>query len=260
MIVSPANNLEIQELYKVKDKILLTEGKVMLEGKKMLFKFLALGNEVELIICPQSIKDEVMKEFDLPSHIRFMETPNRKFVQEVSGFNIHQGTMAIGRFSLDPIDTCLKDDKILVLNGITKPENIGAIVRSARAFGISSIIFDRKSCSPLVKRAIRVSMGNVFHCNLYCSDDLTQDLRELMRKGYKLHVAHNDLRSRSIREIGCFKKSILLIGSEGHGPDREIIELADYLVKIPISDSVAHLNAACAASILFYEMYGSSLQ
>jgi tRNA G18 (ribose-2'-O)-methylase SpoU len=80
---------------------------------------------------------------------------------------------------------------VVVLNGLTSPENVGSIVRSCAAFGISTLIIDEQTCSPFIRRSIRVSSGNLFNISVYKSSKLLDDLKKLQTEGYKLICTAN---------------------------------------------------------------------
>jgi tRNA G18 (ribose-2'-O)-methylase SpoU len=160
--------------------------------------------------------------------------------------------MAIGEgdtfFPLDCKDT------IISLNGITSPENVGAIIRNISGFGFKSVLVDAKTCSPFTRRSIRVSMGNIFDLKTSQTKDLLYTLIDLKNNGYTIIGTANINSAISLKEFKAYPKTVLIIGSEGFGIDKEILSICDQVVKIPIESSVGHLNAACASSIFLYEL------
>jgi tRNA G18 (ribose-2'-O)-methylase SpoU len=135
------------------------------------------------------------------------------------------------------------------LNGLTSPENVGAIVRTAAAFNVNSLIYDKKSCSPYLRRCIRVSMGNIFQLKVFESENLEDDLIKLKKLNYSIYSTANISGSVDYTNYSYPQKSALIVGSEGHGIDQNILNASDVILKIPINEEVAHLNASNAASI-----------
>ena len=172
---------------------------------------------------------------------------------DIVGYNIHQGVMALGQ---RPSDVSVGDlgDKVLVLNGVNNAENVGAICRSALAFGVDSIIIDSKSCSPFVRRAIRVSMGSVFKLKFMHTDKLSEVLKELTTREYSIVSASNDENACRLKDVSFAKRCALILGNEGDGVESLVKEVSDAVVKIPINPEVDSLNVAVASSILLYEL------
>ena len=86
-----------------------------------------------------------------------------------------------------------------------------------------SIIIDEKTCSPYIRRCIRVSTGNVFNIKVYKSNNLKNDLLLLQQNGYSLVSTANEQNAVSLDSFSFPKKSVLVIGSEGHGIEKEIL-------------------------------------
>lgn len=177
----------------------------------------------------------------------------KKLLEQIVGHQLHHGVMAK---AAKPADTPLGelDERIVVLNGLSSPENVGSIIRSAAGFGVRSIIVDSKSCSPWVRRAIRVSMGNVFFCKIHHTDNLCQTLALLKDLNYQILGTANHPQSIDLPRAIFEHKCALIIGSEGHGMAPEVYQLCHHTVRIPMNSDVAHLNAAAAASICLYQL------
>lgn len=178
---------------------------------------------------------------------------SEKLIEKMVGYNLHHGVMAKATC---PEDCKLADldEKVVVLNGLTSPENVGSIIRSAAAFGIRSVIVDEASTSPWMRRAIRVSMGNVFFMKVYHSLHLVDDLKFLADAGYQCVGTANSPSSVDLPQHQFKSKTALIIGSEGHGMTPEIYHQCHLTLRIPMLDDVAHLNAAAAASICLYQL------
>src|SRR5690606_2557266 len=166
----------------------------------------------------------------------------------------HQGVIALAK---RPAASTLADlgPHILVLNSLTSPENVGALIRTAAGLGIRDIVFDRETCHPHVRRAARVSMGSVFFMRWHQSDNLVSAINELKARGVAVIGGANDPGSLSIHDYD-WKASghAILIGSEGHGIFPEVRAVCSKLIYIPMNDRVAHFNAAAAGAIMMYEL------
>ena len=141
---------------------------------------------------------------------------------------------------------------ILVLEGLQDPGNIGTIIRTAEAAGVSFILADKNTVDNHSSKVIRSTMGSIFRVPVIYTDDLNGEINKLKEKGFSVYAAH--LRGdKTYREIEYSDKSIILIGNEGNGLSDEISELADVLVKIPMKGKVESLNAAVAAALMMFE-------
>lgn len=178
---------------------------------------------------------------------------NNEIMKKIVGHKIHQGIMAVidkpEFISFDEID-----GNVVVLNGLTSPENVGSIVRSCAAFNIDTIMIDEKTCSPFIRRCIRVSTGNIFNIKVYKTSKLKDDLEILQNKNYSILTTANSIQAISLNKYKFPKKSAIVIGSEGDGVSQDILDMSDTILKIPINDEVTSLNAAIATSIVLFWM------
>jgi len=212
---------------------------------------------------------KIYKVFSTIDNLKFIEehcpsvdfpiyTASNELMKKIVGHKIHQGLMAlIDKPSFINFEDI--DGDIIVLNGLTSPENVGSIVRSCAAFNIKTMIIDEKTCSPFLRRCIRVSTGNIFNINVYKSSNLKQDLTKLSEDGYSILSTANSPKAINLQKFTFPKKNILIIGSEGDGVDREILNLSNTILKIDINDEVTSLNASIAAAIILYGMNSQTL-
>lgn len=149
-----------------------------------------------------------------------------------------------------PDDT---DDRlILVLEGIQDPGNLGTMLRTGEAAGVSFILADKQTVDLYSPKAIRSTMGAIFRTPVIYTDDLTASLKELKSLGVNIYAAHLEGRHDYWSER-YNKKTAFLIGNEGNGLSDEISSMADSLIRIPMEGEVESLNAAIAASLLMFE-------
>lgn len=180
-------------------------------------------------------------------------TATISLMKEIVGYKIHQGMIALidkpKYISFEEIE-----GDVFVLNSLTSPENVGSIVRSCAAFNIKTLIIDEKTCSPFIRRCIRVSTGNLFNINVYKSTNLKNDLLTLQNNDYKILSTANTDRAISLNDYIFTPKSAVIIGNEGFGVEEEIMNLSDAILKIDISEDVTSLNASIAASIILFQL------
>lgn len=152
-------------------------------------------------------------------------------------------------------DLILKDntDAIAVLDQISDPQNIGAIIRNAAAFGITKIILPADNCPEESAIIAKAASGTLELVQVIKVVNLKNTLLTLKQKGFWI-VGLDVNGTEQVNQIRDFAKIVVVIGSEGKGMRRLTADTCDLLVKIPISEKVESLNAACAASIIFHEL------
>ena len=229
----------------VDDKYVVVESKnvfkKLFENKIKIHKVFVTTENIDFI-------KENCKNIDFPIY-----TGSPSLMKEIVGYKIHQGMMALIEKPKYINFEEIQGD-VFVLNGLTSPENIGSIVRSCAAFNIHTLIIDEKTCSPFIRRCIRVSTGNIFNINVYKSTNLKNDLLQLQKNNYKILSTANQENAISLQNYTFTQKSAVIIGNEGFGIEKEILALSDTILKIDINEEVTSLNASIAASIILYTL------
>ena len=139
---------------------------------------------------------------------------------------------------------------IVVLDGITDPHNLGAIIRTASCAGAHGVIVPLRRSVGLTPAAVKASAGAVETVKVARVTNLTQTLRRLKKEGLWIYAA--DMSGEDYRTLKLEKPMALVIGSEGEGISRLVLENADFCVKLPLLGAVDSLNASVAAGILMY--------
>jgi tRNA G18 (ribose-2'-O)-methylase SpoU len=237
----------INEFTKLRDHTLNDQGLILVESEKIFLQFKASNKKFLKILSTL----EFAQKHSLIGDNIFVAS--KVVLEKIAGFKIHFEVIFLAE---KPIDSELSalDDRIILLNGLSSPENVGSIVRSAAAFNINSIITDEKCCSPFLRRCIRVSMGNIFSMKSFHSSNVRNDLKKLQTLGYVVISTANISGSIDLATYKFPKKCVLIIGSEGHGVDQDILDSSDVILKIKIDEQVAHLNASNAAAIFLSHM------
>ena len=224
---------------------------VVVESKNVFKKLFKTDIKIHKVFTTEEHIEFITKhceEINFPIYIA-----NNELMKQIVGHKIHQGMMALIEkpkyISFHQIG-----GNVVVLNGLTSPENVGSIVRSCAAFDIKTIMIDEKTCSPHLRRCIRVSTGNLFHVKVYKSENLQQDLVGLQAKGYRIISTANEQNAVNLENFDFPQKSAIVIGHEGYGIEKEILNLSDTILKIDINEEVTSLNASIAAAIILYKM------
>lgn len=159
------------------------------------------------------------------------------------------GNLTGGVIGFSPQRSCL------ALENLQDPGNLGTVLRTAEALGISRVFLLGEYCDPLSPKVLRASMGAVFRLSL-CVESSPQVLREmLLRYGYRLHAAVPDSAALPVTEVD-FSQGLhaVFVGNEGNGLTPETIALCHDRVTIPMGGRAESLNASAAATILLWEL------
>ena len=143
-------------------------------------------------------------------------------------------------------------NKLLLLDDIQDPGNLGTIIRSSLAFGIDSIVLSNNSVDLYNDKVIRSSEGMIFHLNIVRTD-IKELINKLHNEGYSIYGTRvTD--GVHVDKVEVNNKYALIMGNEGNGVHEDILDMCDKYLYIPMSDKVESLNVAVATSIILYEL------
>jgi tRNA G18 (ribose-2'-O)-methylase SpoU len=146
--------------------------------------------------------------------------------------------------------------RLVVLEAVDNPINVGSIVRNAAALGWDGIIFDYRSADPLSRRSLRVSMGQAIAFPSARTTDLPDDLCMLVDGGFTVCALTPSAEAEDIGAIAVAEKLAIVIGSERAGLSAEALAASTHRVRIPMADGIDSLNAAAASAIACYALRG----
>ncbi|MGH9134502.1 MAG: TrmH family RNA methyltransferase [Ilumatobacteraceae bacterium] len=169
------------------------------------------------------------------------------------GFDIHRGAVASAdRRPLPSLDDVLATARrVAVLEGLNDPENLGAIARSARAFGIDALVLDPTCIDPYYRRTVRVSMGEILFLPVCRPADMTAALAAIRASGFETWALTPRSDAVDLWTLVVPDRLALLLGAEGPGLSRPALTGASAHVRIPIAADVDSLNVAAAAAVAF---------
>lgn len=151
--------------------------------------------------------------------------------------------------------------RIAVLENVTNPTNVGAIVRSAAALGMEAVLLNHACSDPFYRRAARVSMGTVFQVPWTYLENTESGkgmhyVKMLQALGFKTAALalRKDTVSISDPCLAAEDKLAVILGAEGDGLTDETIDLSDYTIKIPMAHGVDSLNVAACSAVAFWEL------
>ena len=175
---------------------------------------------------------------------------------QLTGFKLTRGMLcAMKRKPLPDVRTlCENKSRIVILDKVMNPTNVGAIIRSAAALGMDAVILTAGSSDPLYRRAARVSMGTVFQIEwTFLPDDCLEEIKSLGFKTVAMALKDDSLSINDPR-LADEEKLAIIMGTEGDGLSDQTIYDCDFTVKIPMYHGVDSLNVAAASAVAFYQL------
>lgn len=202
----------------------------------------------------QTVEGIEWTDFARSNDIPVFVMPEQLF-NELSDTVTSQGFVGVMRLPQIDLDRFLGVGKFkgLLPDGIQDPGNLGTIIRTAEAMGFSFILIPQGTTDPYGEKAVRASMGSVFHIPVVHSNNIAADLQLLKDAHYEIAGALLESSTAS-HETVFGDRLVLTVGSEGAGISKGIREMLDYSVHIPMTGRVESLNAASAVAMLAYEL------
>lgn len=232
-------------------------------GKNTVLSYLKDNTSSEVFLL-KGFKDQKILSFLEKNKIVFRYASESEFEKLVGDVN-HQGIAAIRKdysyYSLEELLNWSKDQDnptIAILDGIEDPHNFGAILRSADALGIKWIIIGEHRQVLLNGTVSKVSTGAVDYVKVCKVTNLNQAIKSLKAHNYWI-VASDGGGNIDYRDIDYKRNIAIVIGSEGRGISRLILQNSDYVAYIPMVGSVNSLNASNAATLFFAMAFNSKI-
>ena len=171
--------------------------------------------------------------------------------KKISDTKTPQGIIAVAKMPVTGSCGIDKNGKYIALENVADPSNLGAVSRTAEAFGVNGIILSSDGCDPYSPKALRASMGTLLRVPVFVTESFAETLKSTGLKRYACVV---DKTAESIKEQSFGNGSVVMIGNEANGLTDSAKQSADVLVTIPMTGRAESLNAAAAAAIAMWEM------
>lgn len=140
---------------------------------------------------------------------------------------------------------------LVVLNELTDPHNVGAVIRNAAAFGISAVLIPEYRQAPVTGTVVKVSAGMAFALPLITIGNVNTTLRDLKERGFWIYGLAGD-GDTNIPDEDFTKPSVFVLGNEGRGLREKTEDVCDFRLSIPIEKEVESLNVASSSAVVFY--------
>ena len=193
------------------------------------------------------------------SQINF-EILDSKKIDQTAGHSKHQGFLAeisnpgfLSEKDVIPRLKNLNTSRVLILDSIQDPRNLGACLRNALAFEFDAVIINKDGSSPINEYVFKTSVGAILNLDIFYVTNLSRSINSLKDIGFWV-LGLDGNGEGSIFSEKFSSKTAVVLGSEGSGIRKLVKENCDHLIKIPISTKVESLNISVAAGIIMYEL------
>ena len=241
MLITSLDNDRIKNYIKLKDrKYRKKEKKFIIEGMHMVLEAIKCDIVEELIV-----EKDIDFTTDLPTIYVTTE-----IIKKISDLETPSNIMAICKMT----ENNLIGNRILLLDDIQDPGNLGTIIRSAKAFNVDTIVISSNTVDIYNSKVLRSTQGMIFHINIVVRD-LHDVILSLKEEGIPIYGTKVDSGEdvRLLKEDER-KKYALIMGNEGSGVSKELLDMCDKYFYIDMNHEVESLNVGVATSILLYEL------
>ena len=227
---------------------------MLVYGRNVAKDILKKGEKVEKIFLQENFNDKEIISLIENSKIVVFYKKKREIDNLCSG--VHQGILLfIPDYQYSNINTFLNknEEKVVILDHIEDPHNLGAIIRTCEAAGIKSVIIPKDRQVQVNATVMKTSVGTLDNVNIVHVTNLSNTIDKLKENGYWIvGTALKD--SVDYRDIDYTGKIALIVGNEGTGISNLVMKKCDFIAKIPMYGETNSLNASVATGIMIYEM------
>lgn len=237
-------------------------GENQLEGRNAILEVLRSGRDIEKIMVARGNVEGTIKRIVAMAAEKgvVIQEVSRQKLDEISQTKNHQGVIAIvsahNYVEVDDILAVAKerqeDPFILLLDGITDPHNLGAILRTAECAGVHGVVIPKRRSVGLNATVGKTSAGALEYMPVARVTNIVKTMEYLKKQG--LWIACADMKGLDHFDTNMKGALALVIGSEGDGVSRLVKENCDFTVSIPMYGKISSLNASVAAGLLMYEV------
>ena len=241
MVITSINNERVKYYTKLRQtKYIKEENLFIVEGEHLVNEALSKNLVKEIILL-----DGIKKEYNVP--VIFVK---KSVLNKISLLDSVPDVMAVCYVKEEKII----GDKIILLDNVRDPGNVGTIIRNACAFNIDTVVLSEGSVNKYNDKLIRSTQGMFFKVNIV-EKDLKEVINEFKSKNIKIIGTSLDT-NNELKNLRKENKYAIVLGNEGKGISKDVLNMCDDLVFINISSSCESLNVACASAIIMYYMEG----
>lgn len=257
-MITSCSNAKVKQMiqWQNKAKERRSAGVFLIEGVKM---FEEVPREsIQHVYLTEEARERIRRKPETERKLEEAgyETVSKEVFARMSDTRTPQGVLCVVRRPGYSLEQLLKAEMPLlaVLENLQDPGNLGAIMRTGEAAGVTGVIMNTGTVDIFNPKTIRATMGSIFRVPFLYVDDLIQTLEKLRQEGINVYAAHLEGKTY-YDEVSFLEPAAFLVGNEGNGLTQEAASRADRYLKIPMEGRVESLNAAVAASLLLYEAH-----
>lgn len=219
------------------------------EGPTAIERLLTSGHRVRSVLVDERKLERLAPV--LAGHDPTVLTTAPAVLTAIVGFDLHRGIVAAAdrRAAPSVSELAATSRRLLVLEGLNDPENVGAVARSARAFGVDGLVLDPTCIDPYYRRTVRVSMGEILHLRVARVTRWPDDLAVLDLAGFESWALSPRDGADDLWHLAVPDRLALVLGAEGPGLRSGTIERCRRVARIPIANGVDSLNVGAAAAV-----------
>ena len=254
-----ADDRDLRWFRNLRDRDFEEEGLFLCEGRFLTERLLQSPLRVRSLLAEESKVASLAPL--VPEEVPLISVP-KSLIEEIVGFDFHRGILALGHcpeeFPLEELVSPLMKrgrGRLVICSGVNNSENLGSIMRSARALGYDGLILGEECASPWSRRAVRVSMGAGFRLPVFVSPNLVSDLKSLPGE-FRLMATVIDGDALSLEQLSSSSHTHLglVLGSEASGIAPEVIAACHQRITIPMAPGSDSLNLGVAAGIFLHAL------
>lgn len=256
ILIESKDNNYFKTLKKLKEKRhRVKEGKFLVEGLRIVEEAIKAKAEIEAVVVSRDEEDKFTDILDMIREKCKVVVLSESLFKELGSTENPQGIIAV--VSIPKKEKGLKGDFYILLDRIQDPGNLGTIIRTAHAAGADGILLRKGTVDVYNDKSIRSTMGSIFYIPVFEDID-DESLLHYKEEGYKI-VVSSLAAENNFFEVNLKEKVIIVVGNEANGVAKEVEDLSDIRVKIPMPGNAESLNAAIAASVMIYEKVRQNL-
>ena len=226
------------------------QGLFLIEGIKLCREALANGVKIRYCFVSEDTQAIVLAEHCANAECYSVTT---SVLEKLSTAKTPQGALMVAEIPQREA-TEITGRLVLALDGISDPANLGSMLRTAEAFGVTDILCSDQTVDLYSTKVLRGAMGSSFRVRIH-RGNLAVRLVELQKDGYEICATALSDESVLLHKMEFSPKTVIVIGNEGNGVSEEILRLANKTVLIPMAGQNESLNAAAAAAVVLWQGY-----
>lgn len=248
--IESKENTIYKETKKLKDRRNRNkQKKYLIEGFRLVEEALKAKANIETIFCLEDTEDktlDIINKYDYKGKVFKL---SKNLFLEICETEHPQGLLAV--VLMDDTNKALDGEFYLLCDKVQDPGNLGTIIRTAHASGIDGIILTKGTVDIYNDKTIRSTMGSMFYVPIIQDENLSV-IKKLKEKGFSI-VATSLEGQNDFFDEDLTGKVVITVGNEGNGVSREVYDISDKKVKIPMPGGAESLNVGVATSIILYE-------